>query len=75
MADDLVNRPMHYRGQKYEAIDIIEDYELGFHLGNVIKYVLRSGKKFETIRDLRKAIWYLERYIDKLNVASEEEEK
>ena len=75
MADDLVNRPLHYRGKKYEAIDIIEDYELWFHLGNVIKYVLRSCKKFETIRDLRKAIWYLERYIEKLNVASEEEEE
>ena len=75
MADDLVNRRIHYRGQKYEAIDIIEDYELGFHLGNVVKYVLRSGKKFETIQDLSKAIWYLERYIDKLIVESEEETK
>jgi len=60
-----VARPEHYTSGKIEAIDVIEDKELGFHLGNVVKYVLRAGKKAENseIKDLKKARWYLDRYI------------
>lgn len=58
---DVVNHPPHYKGNKFESIDIIEDFNLGFHLGNAIKYILRAGKKGNKIQDLKKAIWYLER--------------
>lgn len=58
---DLVNHPSHYQGKRFESIDIIEDFELGFHLGNAIKYILRAGKKGNKVQDLKKAIWYLER--------------
>jgi len=58
---DLVNHPPHYKGKKFESIDIIEDFELGFCLGNSIKYILRCNKKGNKIQDLKKAIWYLER--------------
>lgn len=63
---DNVNHPSHYQG-KIEVIDFIEDKELGFHLGNAIKYISRAGKKNKDtkIEDLRKAIWYIERYIEK----------
>ncbi len=61
MDRDMVNHPPHYQGKKFESIDIIEDFELGFHLGNAIKYILRAGKKGNKIQDLKKAIWYLER--------------
>ncbi len=53
--------PPHYKGKRFESIDIIEDFDLGFHLGNAIKYILRAGKKGDKVLDLRKAIWYLER--------------
>ena len=53
----------HYTKTKIEPIDVIEDWELGFHLGNVIKYIGRhkhkGGKK-----DLMKALFYLNRHID-----------
>ena len=42
--NDNVNT-QHYKGKKFEVIDIIDDYNLNFNLGNVIKYVLRAGKK------------------------------
>ena len=58
-----INHPRHYQGQQFEVIDIIEDYQLGFHLGNVLKYTLRAGKKSDRVEDLRKAVWYLEREI------------
>jgi len=58
------NHPSHYQGQKYEVIDIIEDFELNFCLGNAIKYILRAGKKGDKKEDLRKAIWYLTREIE-----------
>ena len=60
---DNINHPPHYKGGKFEVIDIIEDFTLGFNLGNAIKYVLRADKKGRREEDLKKAIWYLEREI------------
>ncbi len=64
IASETVNHPAHYKGKKYEAIDIIDDYKLNFCLGNAIKYILRSGKKGARKEDLQKAIWYLQREIE-----------
>ena len=64
---EMVNHPSHYQGKKFEVIDIIEDYDLDFCLGNAIKYILRCGKKDESVQELKKAIWYLERKISQLN--------
>lgn len=61
-----VNHPSHYGGEDnpYEAIKVIEAHNLGFHLGNAIKYILRAGKKTsDSTEDLEKAIFYLNRYI------------
>jgi hypothetical protein len=60
-----VNHPAHYGGQDnpYEAIKVIEAWGLGFNLGNVVKYLSRAGKKGNTLEDLRKAAWYLQREI------------
>jgi len=63
---EMVNHPDHYQGNKFEVIDIIEDFGLGFHLGNVVKYVLRAGKKDATLQELEKAKWYLDRYIQNI---------
>lgn len=71
---DVVNNPSHYTDSKIEVIDYIEDKNLGFCLGNVIKYVSRAGKKMDSdksirdkeIEDLKKARWYLDRRIYEL---------
>lgn len=42
---DNVNHPSHYTDGNIEVIDYIEDKQLGFHLGNVVKYISRAGKK------------------------------
>lgn len=68
---DPVSHPPHYNQGKIEVIEFIEDQGLGFHLGNVVKYVARAGKKggegksLEELewQDLRKAKWYLHRRI------------
>jgi len=63
---EKVDHPDHYGGKEntYEAIKVIEAWDLGFHLGNVVKYVSRAGKKTKnTTEDLKKAKWYLERYL------------
>jgi hypothetical protein len=62
---EMVNHPDHYQGNKMEVIDIIEDYSLGFSLGNAIKYILRADKKGNKKQDLEKAIWYLQRELSK----------
>lgn len=59
--EELVHHPKHYQGKRFQSIDVIEDFELNFHLGNAIKYILRAGKKDDKVQDLKKAIWYLER--------------
>lgn len=65
-----VDHPQHYKPGKLEAINIIEHYNLGFRLGNTIKYILRHKSKHETklkqLEDLKKAKWYLDREIAKL---------
>jgi hypothetical protein len=66
---EAVNNPKHYGGNTtYEAIKVIEAWELNFHLGNVVKYISRAGKKdlSKTKEDLLKAQWYLDRYIGTL---------
>ena len=55
---------LHYdNGQDYDVIDICKDYELNFNRGNVVKYVVRAGKKQDELKDLRKALDYIKREI------------
>ena len=65
---DPVNHPPHYKTGGMETIDFIEAKDLGYHLGNVIKYVTRAKHKGNELEDLKKAQWYLERAIMKLHV-------
>jgi hypothetical protein len=64
---DPVNHPPHYGGENnpYEAIKVIEAWNLGFNLGNTIKYISRAEHKGSTIQDLEKARWYLDREIER----------
>ena len=65
MSKEAVNHPAHYGGadNPYEAIKVIEAWELGFNLGNTVKYISRAGKKGAALEDLKKAAWYLAREI------------
>lgn len=63
---DPVNNPSHYRMGKIDCVDFIEDQKLGFHLGNVVKYIVRAPHKGTELQDLQKARWYLDRYIRNL---------
>lgn len=66
MSKDAIN-PDHYKWlpNGIEAIDICEN--LGYNLGNVVKYILRAGRKdpSKLLEDLKKAQWYLNREIEK----------
>jgi hypothetical protein len=64
---EKVDHPDHYGGDNnpYEAIKIIEALGLDFHLGNVVKYISRAGKKHENVlEDMKKAKWYLDRWLE-----------
>lgn len=67
---EQVNHPEHYGGKnnEYEAIKVIDAWELGFSLGNTVKYISRAGKKRKDkeLEDLRKALWYLQHHIETL---------
>jgi hypothetical protein len=68
---ETINHPEHYGGDNtYEAIKVIEAWNLDFSLGNTIKYISRAGKKDKAkeIEDLKKALWYLDRKIKTLEL-------
>lgn len=66
MNNDVINHPSHYTDGKFETIEAIESWQLGYHLGNAVKYISRAGKKSKDteLEDLRKARWYIQRYLD-----------
>jgi hypothetical protein len=70
MSKEMVNHPDHYGGETnvYEAIKVIDAWELDFCLGNTVKYISRAGKKEsdKELQDLKKALWYLQHKIDTL---------
>ena len=69
MTYDNVNKPSHYtEGRKLETIEVIEDWNMNFRLGNALKYISRTGRKdpAKAVEDLRKAVWYIEREISSL---------
>ncbi len=61
---DTVNHPAHYKVGGIETIDFIEAKNLGYNLGNVVKYITRADHKGNKLEDLRKAQWYLTRAIE-----------
>lgn len=63
---EMINHPQHYNKGKYEAIEVIEDWQLNFNLGNTVKYIARAGHKDDIIQDLKKSLWYLQREINRL---------
>ena len=67
---EQVNHPQHYGGEDnpYEAIKVIDAWDLGFSLGNTLKYISRAGKKGtdKELQDLKKALLYLQHHIETL---------
>jgi len=62
---DVVNHPPHYT-QHPSGIECIQITEhMGFNLGNAIKYIWRADLKGNSIEDLKKAVWYINREIAK----------
>lgn len=60
---NAVNHPAHYNTGNIEVIDAIEDWGLGFSLGNAVKYIARADHKGKPVEDLEKALWYIRREI------------
>lgn len=64
--NDPVNHPSHYTWHP-SGVEVIQITEhMNFCLGNAIKYILRSDHKKDQIQDLEKAVWYINREIERL---------
>tara|TARA_R100000808_G_C2152823_1_gene162568 strand:- start:5450 stop:5674 length:225 start_codon:yes stop_codon:yes gene_type:complete len=65
---EKVNHPDHYNSGQYEVVDVIDDagFGEGFCLGNALKYILRARHKENYLEDLKKAKWYLEYLIKRI---------
>lgn len=74
--DDLINHPRHYVGQSVVIEPIVYCEKLPFCLGNALKYVFRAGHKdgSSEAQDLKKASWYLGRYLNSVCPFAEEDE-
>lgn len=72
--EDLINHPKHYTFGAIEVMDAIEAWELNFARGCIVKYVARAGhkgsdeqeRKYTEVQDLKKARWYIDREIERL---------
>lgn len=69
--NDQVNHPSHYTKHPsgVECIQITE--HMNFCRGNAIKYIWRAGEKGSEIEDLKKAAWYIQREIKRLEKSNE----
>ena len=71
---EAVNHPLHYGGDTtYECIKVLKawmsaDEYRGFLRGNAIKYLCRTGKKDETVQELKKSAWYINKLIESYEV-------
>jgi uncharacterized OB-fold protein len=72
---NMVNHPTHYNslgavcpkcGNPIECIDVVR--EMNFNIGNSVKYLWRQGEKGDAVTDLKKAIWYIEDKIKRLEM-------
>ncbi len=63
---DEIDHPAHYTATAIEPIDVIETWNLDFHLGNTVKYIARANHKGTELQDLKKARWYLDRKITQM---------
>jgi hypothetical protein len=72
---DNVNHPRHYTKHPsgVECIQITE--HMGFNLGNAVKYIWRADLKGKQVEDLKKAVWYINREIERINNGSQESSK
>lgn len=72
---ETINHPEHYTFGTIEVIDVIEDWEMGYHLANVLKYIARSPYKGNPLEDLKKAKWFLQRKINLLETGRDSDKK
>jgi hypothetical protein len=66
VGQSLVDHPSHYNVGGIEVIDFIEAWELNFSLGSAVKYIARAPYKGKQLEDLRKAAWYINREIARI---------
>ena len=71
--NDPINSPAHYTsspakctgcGKPIECIDVTE--HMTFSVGNAVKYLWRAGLKGDLLEDLKKARWYIDREIGRV---------
>lgn len=62
---DMINSPKHYNSHEsgVECVKVAEYFN--FCLGNAIKYIWRADEKGNAVEDLKKAVWYLQREIER----------
>ena len=68
---ETINSPNHYKGKKYECIDIMletqgTDATMEFCILNAFKYIYRFRSK-NGLEDIKKAKWYIDKYIELAN--------
>jgi hypothetical protein len=72
---ESVNHPSHYNNNPsgVECIDVVE--HMTFNIGNAIKYLWRAGLKGDLVEDLKKARWYIDREIQRVEKMDDKKEK
>lgn len=64
---DVINKPKHYvEDRKFEPWDVIEDWKLNYWAATALKYISRYERKGSEVEDLRKAIAFLTKEIERI---------
>ena len=69
---DPITKPSHYRSANgIEVIDVVDGFNLNPNMAKATEYILRADRKGEPIKDLKKAIAYLTREVEKRENAAQ----
>ena len=63
---DNVNHPPHYTKHPSGVECIAVTEHMNFNIGNAVKYLWRAGEKGNLVEDLQKAVWYINREIERV---------
>lgn len=77
---DIINHPEHYTGSKIECLDAIEaalgSYNFQSYLrGQILKYIWRMDKKGSYFEDSKKAQFYLNRLVERIQADLDQPEQ
>lgn len=73
-ANDIQVGGTHYKTMGVEPWDVVDSWpleqQIGYYRGNALKYLMRMGRKDESVQELKKSLHYMQKLIEVLSERS-----